>query len=92
MSDVVQRLRQAHDEDGGWLFKSLFQEAADEIEKLTMERNNFEGELQLTEEALWQTTRDAERYRVVRSHAADVSPEEMDLGADVIIAQRKAQP
>jgi hypothetical protein len=51
---------------------------------------NLEGHLQLTEEALWRYRRDAERYGIVRTHAADVTPEEMDRGADVILAARHA--
>jgi hypothetical protein len=36
--------------------------------------------------------RDAARYRVVRAHAADVTPEEMDHGADAILAQMGTWP
>jgi predicted nucleic acid-binding Zn-ribbon protein len=60
----------------------------EEIDALLLERNNLEGSLQLSEEALYFAQRDANRYAVVRSHAADVTPEEMDRGADAIIAQR----
>jgi hypothetical protein len=59
-----------------------------DYDALLFERNNLEGSLQLSEEALYFALRDAKRYAVVRSHAADVTPEEMDRGADAIIAQR----
>lgn len=36
--------------------------------------------------ALKQLLHQAARYQVVRSHSADVTPEEMDRGADAIIA------
>lgn len=40
--------------------------------------------------ALKQLLHESARYQVIRSHSADVTPEEMDRGADAIIASLKA--
>jgi hypothetical protein len=84
-------------EQGRWVrwadYDALLREREELLAKydaLLLERNNLEGSLQLSEEALYFFQRDAKRYEVVRSHAADVTPEEMDRGADAIIAQRAA--
>jgi hypothetical protein len=67
-----------------------------DYDALLLERNSLECDLQLAIEALYFAHRAAQRYAVVRSLSADVTPEEMDRGADVIIAQReelaKVQP
>jgi hypothetical protein len=88
LAETLQRVKRFGIADSAEVLIAQAEAAASELAEVRLERNNFEGSLQLSEEALYFALRDAKRYAVVRSHAADVTPEEMDRGADEIIAQR----